>query len=696
MRGKGSAAAHMRSPRIGWEQLPWTAVHELRAEGCNDAAFLGLDELPGNVYAAAAAAKEGTKHTCDLGKPSPPAPPQGTLRKKSKRRQDTKIAGSESASPKKRKVAPDAREDDAEEAMAAAWCDGASWAGQRLHGVLLRALQRNGFKQPTAVQRMVLPLACVRGRDVLCASPTGSGKTLAFALPALHDALEQAGCEDEASVYGGASAGRLRTLVVAPTRELALQLSAHFCALLPPASATKHSSVVACVTGGLSEHKQARVLDSYSPPIVIATPGRLWDAAAKLRHIRDALAAGALRYLIIDEADRMLEGSAFPELSKLADALKGLPPDDSPGGDLGGGSGRWQTLVFSATLKPIQGQSAGPIDVQALTRPLRAPHERKLEVVDVLADDRQEAGKDSKGSDTISLPVGLSLSAAHAATPSLKLATLYAVLVERPRKAAVFVNAISSARRLCTALDALRVSGVSGLHASLTQRARLRALDRFAAQQSAVLVATDVAARGLDVKDLDLVVHYDVAPTLKHFVHRAGRTARAGASGMSLSLVSPQDAERHNNILGALPAARLQPLNLGHDKLNRAHARAALALDIAKAANIISRQRADDNYLDKLGRSSCGPVDHHGDTPQPEAAKTIMRKQAELAALLVEELVSPPKRRFVVVSPATIATAAAAKEQRNAPQSYQTQRHLVGSRPKRKIVADRRKRKRGG
>lgn len=680
---------------MAWEQLPWAPIHELHAEGCNDAAFLGLDELPGKVYAAATAVKEGgAKPTDNLD--TPQAQQHGNLRKTSKRRHDTKGAVKEATAQKKRKIettaqkktktAPDAVEQDSEEGMAAAWCDGTSWAGQRLHGVLLRALRRMGFKEPTAVQRMVLPLACVRGRDVLCASPTGSGKTLAFALPALHDALEQAGCEHEASVYGGGGAGRLRTLVVAPTRELAVQLSAHFCALLPPASATKQSSIVACVMGGLSEHKQARVLDSFSPPIVIATPGRLWDSAAKLRHIKDALAAGALRYLVIDEVDRMLEGGAFPELSKLADALKGLPPEGTTGADLGGGAGRWQTLVFSATLKPTQGQSADPIDVQALTRPLRAPHERKLEVVDVLLEQRQEAGKYCEGSETVSLPAGLLLSATHVATPSLKLATLYAVLIERPHKAAVFVNAISSARRLCTALEALRVSGVSGLHARLTQRARLRALDRFALQQSAVLVATDVAARGLDVKDLDLVVHYDVAPTLKHFVHRAGRTARAGGSGMSLSLVSPQDADRHSNIIGALPAARFQPLNLDHNKLNRVQARAALALDIAKAANVISRQRADDNYLDKLGRDSCGPVDHPDDNAQPEVAKNLMRKQAELAALLEEELVSQPKRRLVVVSPATLATAAAAKDQHNAPQSSQKQRYSAGTRRKKKVV----------
>lgn len=598
-----------------FEGFDWTPVEDLEAgDGCDDAAFLGLETLPGSAFAGHKATKK--PRTADVV----------TTTKKKKKKVD--------AAPKEKdvqdatkKVVAALKEKDveyvSEEAIGSAWCPASTWAGQRLHGVLLRGLARCGFERPTPVQEAVLPLAMVRGRDVACASATGSGKTLAFALPALEDALRDV--SDESEVFGIQSP--LRTLIVAPTRELALQVARHATALLPAGSASQHSSVVACVVGGLSEHKQNRVLQS-KPPIVVATPGRLWDLATSAPHVRDGLASG-LRYLVVDEADRMLEAGAFPEVARIAETLRAS-------------HGKWQTLVFSATL----------VSETDVCDALRAPNKRRLEVVDT-----------SGESKVVTLPPGLALKMQPVTDAAAKLAALYTLLVAPPDKALVFVNAVHSVKRLCAALEALKLPVVVGLHASMAQRARLRAVEAFArADAPAVLVATDVAARGLDLKSLPLVVHYDVAPSFKTFVHRAGRTARAGARGTSVSLVSPQDNERHKSFgrdNDNLPA--FQPLKLDRRALDNAHARAALALDIARAADDQLRSSSSNNWLKAMAKDADTALDDDilqetGDEHAPVASKGLHKKRARLAALIDDPLRSKPKRRFVVVSPDMLAS----------------------------------------
>ncbi|KAJ8603517.1 hypothetical protein CTAYLR_005141 [Chrysophaeum taylorii] len=553
-------------------------------EGCEDATFLGLEEVPGSEYAATSG---GTK----------------------KRKKEAKA-------PERTKKTKEARCDDSE--IAAAWCGEC-----HLHPTLLAGLCKHKFASPMEIQRAVLPLAMVRGRDVLCASPTGSGKTLAFALPALHDALEQ-------------EASGLRTLVVAPTRELALQVASRARSLLPEASATKLSAVVACVTGGLSEHKQRRVL-ARKPPILVATPGRLRD-------LQEDVDCSELRYLVVDEADRMLQAGAFPDLRAFCDRSLS--------------KGRWQTLVFSATLslaveeKPtnLDGGSSGggDDDLRALVDPLRSGT-RKLEIVDK----------------TLALPETLSLEVATVADNAAKLATLYAVLRARRRGATiVFVNAVATARRLCAALEALEVPAAA-LHASMPQKKRLSALDKLRSNESrAVLVATDVAARGLDARDVDLVVHYDVAPTFKLFVHRAGRTARAGDAGLSLVLVSPQDAKRHEAHADVLPPGALSKrLRLDPKILETALRRARLALDVAQLQDAERREAAATNWLSRFaGRDD--ETSPPAKKQKKKASKAAVddddggdvkkRKKKELAALVAEPLATKPKRKFVVVTGAMV------------------------------------------
>ncbi|KAH8076678.1 DEAD-box ATP-dependent RNA helicase [Aureococcus anophagefferens] len=364
----------------------------------------------------------------------------------------------------------------------------------------------------------------------------------------------------------------------------------------PPAGGADDAAKRLADARAACEQKQERVL-AKGPPIVVATPGRLWELVdgGKAAPVRRALEERTLRFLVLDEADRMLEPGAFDELAKLAAAyLIDDPAKPKP-------KKRWQTLVFSATLalkKDALGKKEkfrkkrndrGDVDGAGLLErvaPLRSPSRGALEVPEKLA-----------------LPAGLDVSALKVVDAE-KLGALFAILQRGDRgRAVVFTNAIASTRRLATALNDLKVPGVASLHAAMQQRARLKAVDRFAGDARGVLVATDVAARGLDVKGVRTVVHFDVAATLKLFVHRAGRTARAGAAGSSISIVGPKDAAKHAAI-----AAELERPFSRHDLDQKLFAaaleRSKLAAQLSKEADEAARAHAGDRWADRIARDA--------------------------------------------------------------------------------------------
>ena len=371
------------------------------------------------------------------------------------------------------------------------------------------------FLKPTPCQAACIP-KILRGKDVVCAAQTGSGKTLAFALPALHDAL--------------ANSDGVRSLVLAPTRELARQIAQHCVNALPRSVDAKR--LVCCIVGGLAEQKQERRL-ALAPSIVVATPGRARELIedGKASTVAKALEERTLRFLILDEADRLLAPGAFADFTLLTKRYL-VDHAERP-------RKRWQTLVFSATLacgstqprdkKRKRQTDADPRALLKAVEPLRSPT-RKLEVVDLTS--RKEEDADEEEEENVALPSTLTLEAVRV-VDAAKLATCYALLRggSSKGKTVVFTNAISSVKTVASALQKLQIPRVVALHAALQQRQRLRALDAFEKHDDAVLVATDVAARGLDVAGVSLVIHYDVAPTMKLFVHRAGRTARAGREG---------------------------------------------------------------------------------------------------------------------------------------------------------------------
>ncbi|KAF6129654.1 DEAD-box helicase 24 [Phyllostomus discolor] len=305
-------------------------------------------------------------------------------------------------------------------------------------------------------------------------------------------------------------------LVLTPTRELAVQVKQHVDAV-----ARFTGIKTAILVGGMSTQKQQRMLNRQ-PEIVVATPGRLWELVKeKHPHLSDLR---QLRCLVIDEADRMVEKGHFAELSQLLEMLSDSQYNP-----------KRQTLVFSATLTLVH---------QAPARILHKKHTKKIDKTAKLDLLVQKIGMRGR-------PKVIDLTRKEATVETLtetkihcendeKDLYLYYFLMQHPGRTLVFANSISCIKRLSGLLKVLDIMPLT-LHACMHQKQRLRNLEQFAHLEDCVLLATDVAARGLDIPKVQHVIHYQVPRTSEIYVHRSGRTARAANEGLSLMLIGPED-----------------------------------------------------------------------------------------------------------------------------------------------------------
>ncbi|EEC06200.1 RNA helicase, putative, partial [Ixodes scapularis] len=431
------------------------------------------------------------------GEPQAPAKRAGgaeqTVAKKKKKRKADKRKRSEP------KTAADNPSNDETPVQEEDQKDMSAWLNCYVPEPVLKALAELNFTQPTPIQAQTLPSAIRDHMDVMGAAETGSGKTLAFGIPILHHIAEQ-----KARIGDGPMS--LQALVLTPTRELAIQVKQHL------QSAAKYTGIgVVNVIGGLSADKQLRLL-KRRPEIVVATPGRLWELVDQnTPHLSDV---SNVRYLVIDEADRMVEKGHFEDLTRLLALMNADRVD---------GAKRRQNFVFSATLTMqlmrIIGVSAKP-KVVDLTRKLgTAESLRESRIVCSSIED-----KDSR---------------------------LYYFLLAHPGRTLVFCNSIDSVRRLVSVLDLLQCSPLP-LHAQMQQRQRLKNLDRFRSSPTGLLLATDVAARGLDIEGIEHVIHFQVPRTAEVYVHRSGRTARAASDGLSVMLMEPRELPVYRKICRTL------------------------------------------------------------------------------------------------------------------------------------------------
>ncbi|OJD39831.1 atp-dependent rrna helicase rrp3 [Diplodia corticola] len=341
---------------------------------------------------------------------------------------------------------------------------------------LCNSCEALGFKNPTPIQTESIPLA-LQGRDLIGLAETGSGKTAAFALPILQDLMER-----QQKLFG---------LIMAPTRELAYQISQQFEAL-----GSLIGVKCAVLVGGMDMTPQQIALGK-NPHIIVATPGRLLDHLENTK----GFSLKQLKYLVMDEADRLLDLDFGPIIDKI---LKVLPKE-----------GR-RTYLFSATMS----SKIESLQRASLSNPLR---------VSISSSSHQ----------TVSTLIQHYLFVPHK-HKDLYLIHLLNDMIGHPT--IIFTRTVNETQRIAILLRALGFGAIP-LHGQLSQSARLGALGKFKAKSRDILVATDVAARGLDIPSVSYVINYDLPPDSKTYVHRVGRTARAGKSGKALSLVTQYDVE---------------------------------------------------------------------------------------------------------------------------------------------------------
>jgi ATP-dependent RNA helicase RhlE len=332
-------------------------------------------------------------------------------------------------------------------------------------------LAKSQFITPTPVQGAAIPPA-LEGKDVLATAQTGTGKTLAFMLPAMEMLLKTPGKSVE-------------VLVLVPTRELAMQVAEVYNDLrgnkLPAA---------AVLVGGMSENAQIKSLQNGAR-IVVATPGRLEDLQG-----RGLMKYGALKMIVLDEADRMLDMGFIPAIRRI---MSKLPKQR-------------QTMCFSATLEP----SVVHLINDYMKNPVRCAFGSTLKPVDAIKLQMFEVGSDKKYS------------------------LLLKLLNEEKGRSLVFTRTKRSAERVANKLEKAGLSA-EAIHGDRSQSQRNAALKGFQDGKYQILVATDLASRGIHVDDIMHVINFDLPEIAEDFVHRVGRTARAGGSGVASTFVTGAD-----------------------------------------------------------------------------------------------------------------------------------------------------------
>ncbi|XP_065367377.1 ATP-dependent RNA helicase DDX24 [Calliphora vicina] len=496
------------------------------------------------------------------------------------------------------------------------------WNGLGVPQCILEALAEKGFKSPTEIQSRTLAAAILGKKDILGAAETGSGKTLAFGIPMLTgimelkrknvrtgirkplgksknketakeeiieeeiedpEAMDLDNCsefndsdEEEAPVQGGA----LFALVLTPTRELAVQVKDHIVA------AAKYTGIkVAAIFGGLSLAKQERVLNSH-PEIVVATPGRLWELYQQgnkhLSKIED------ISFLAIDETDRMVEKGHFEELRTL---LRVINENEQK-------KQSRQNFIFSATLTLVHDLPDHMQKRNYGKRPKFVKQTSEMKIQSFI----EELG--------ISQPKIVDITSSQQTAQTLtecrlicplehKDFYLYYFVQRHPGRTIVFCNSIDCVKRLSTLFGLLDCNPLP-LHANMIQKQRLKNLERFRDNVCGLLIATDVAARGLDIPNVEHVIHYQVPRTSENYVHRSGRTARANKNGITVMFMEPGEVKTYIKLYKTLERTEDLPLfPVSERYLNAVKERVNLAREVDKQELKLKRTQTELGWMKK-------------------------------------------------------------------------------------------------
>jgi len=354
-----------------------------------------------------------------------------------------------------------------------------SFAELGLRPEILRAITESGYTTPTPIQAQAIP-EILAGHDIMGGAQTGTGKTAGFGLPILQKLLPYANTSPSPARH------HVRALIIAPTRELAIQVEEQI------KEYGKHTNLRStCVFGGVDIRQQLAIVRA-GVEILVATPGRLLD------HVEQkSVNLGQVEILVLDEADRMLDMGFIPDIKRIMALLPA----------------KRQNLLFSATFSNEIKKLADEL--------LNAP--RLIEVA------RRNTAAETVSQSAYKLPQ-------DAKRPLL----VHLVKSRAVWQVLCFVRTKHGASRLARQLEKDGLA-TSAIHGDKTQAARLEALSQFKEGKLQVLVATDVAARGLDIDDMPLVVNYELPHVPEDYIHRIGRTGRAGATGEAISLVAPEE-----------------------------------------------------------------------------------------------------------------------------------------------------------
>jgi ATP-dependent RNA helicase DDX47/RRP3 len=383
------------------------------------------------------------------------------------------------------------------------------------------ACERVGWTKPTPIQAASIPRA-LQKRDLIALAQTGSGKTGAFAIPILQALLE--------------TKQRMFALVLAPTRELCVQISETFEAL---GADIGLKSVV--VVGGMDMATQTLQL-SKKPHVIIASPGRLVDhlTTTKGFHI------SGIKFLVLDEADRLLTMDFGPAIDQI---LEAAPVDR-------------QTFLFSATMT----SKVSKLQRASLKKPVTVEVSAKYDTVDTLVQN-------------------------YVLVPFKHKQTYLTAILEKlaSYSGIIFLDTCLNAQKMSTMLRHLGFDSVC-LHGQMNQTQRLHALNSFRAGNKRLLVATDVAARGLDIPQVDIVINFELPKNCKDYVHRVGRTARAGRSGRSISFVTQYDVEQFQKIEALIGRTLEEYSEITEEAALAHHER---VLEALRTAHIEMKQKED-------------------------------------------------------------------------------------------------------
>ena len=432
-----------------------------------------------------------------------------------------------------------------------------------LSAKVLAAIEAAGYAAPTPIQAQAIPVA-VTGRDVLGIAQTGTGKTASFVLPMI-TRLET----------GRARARMPRSLILAPTRELAAQCAQSF-----EKYGVNHKLDVALLIGGVSMDDQIRKLDR-GVDVLIATPGRLLD-----HFQRGRIMMMGVEILVIDEADRMLDMGFIPDIEKIC---KLLPP-------------RRQTLFFSATMPP---EITRLVD-QFLTDPIRI-----------------EVARPATTAKTITQRFAFCENPEDWSKREVLRGLLRTLDV---KNAIIFCN---RKKDVAILLKSLTKHGFNAgaLHGDMDQMSRTATLDKFRSGEIALLAASDVAARGLDIPDVSHVINYDVPWQPDDYVHRIGRTGRAGREGFSATIVTSDDIKAIDAI-GKLIGEEAQWIGEPPDEAALADGRSRKRRGRGAPARAPARGRDDQRRESRPGREGREGSRSRGER-QPEARRETSRRMSQ-------------------------------------------------------------------